>query len=503
MKLEEMIAANRANCNGCEACASVCPKDAIYMLRDAEGFAYPMINRELCDECGKCDSICPALNANKKNPDALPKVFAAVNRDEKIRRHSSSGGVFTALSEIILREGGVVFGAGFDKNFHVMHTAARTLDALEKLRGSKYVQSQIGEVYRHVRAALKSSSVLFSGTPCQCAGLKNFLGDDPENLLTVDVICKGVSSPALWKNYIGELSHAHEVTHVNFRSKKNGWSVPHVEINFSDQGHYLRPLIKDIFGKNFLCGVSNRPSCHACKFKFPNGKSDLTLGDAWGVQNFAPEIFDNRGASLVFIHTDKGKNFFKRTNLIVRPVHFADTLKNNPALIISLPADPRRKNFFDDTKHSNDKFAVMQQYAYQDDKEIRRQVDEQNQRALTQNYQKVAAQIRQRFKKNILLVSGPLDKNALEIFGNFIEQNFPQVGAYLLRPLDNERLLCTENFSSLNFTLKDTPADLSAFARDFNIASLLVEQPTRFDSPVLIEWIKYCGLPTQTITRNK
>ena len=168
MKIEDMIQKNRADCCGCEACANICPRNAIEMRRDFEGFAYPRIRSELCISCGKCDSICPSLNSVKKFPDALPKVFAAINPDEKIRRHSSSGGVFSALSEIILRDGGKVFGAGFDKNWHVVHTCAENFDELENLRGSKYVQSQIRGVYRRAKNFLESGvKVLFSGTPCQ------------------------------------------------------------------------------------------------------------------------------------------------------------------------------------------------------------------------------------------------------------------------------------------------------------------------------------------------
>ena len=200
MKIEEIIA---AECNGCEACANICPRNAIKMIRDAEGFAYPEINRELCDDCGKCDAICPALNFTKTFPEKIPKTFLAINPDENIRRQSSSGGVFSALSEIILRGGGLVFGAAFDKKFHVVHTCARTLDELENLRGNKYVQSQIGDVYRQIKDALESTEVLFVGTPCQCAALKNFLGSKPENRLTVDIICHGVPSPSWWDNYIG------------------------------------------------------------------------------------------------------------------------------------------------------------------------------------------------------------------------------------------------------------------------------------------------------------
>lgn len=405
MKIEEMITAKRADCSGCAACANICPKNAITMTRDAEGFAYPKINADLCIKCGRCDAACPALNFKEKTVEALPATFAAIDPDEKIRRHSSSGGVFTALSEIILREGGVVFGAAFDKNWHVFHTAARTLDELEKLRGSKYVQSQIGDVYRQVKDALKSTKVLFSGTPCQCAGLKHFLGGDNENLLTVDIICHGTPSPAVWENYIGEFGYAHEVAHVNFRSKRNGWSVSHVEINFFDQGYYLRPLSQEIYGKLFLSGLSERPSCHACKFRFPSGQSDLTLGDAWGIQKFAPDMFDNRGVSVVFIHTTKGANFLRQTKLIGRPVKFFDAAISNAALMIPLLADERRENFFADFAKSDDKFAVMEKYFYQDDKAIRQKVRERQQRLLIQRCQDIAAQIRQNLELKRKLAS--------------------------------------------------------------------------------------------------
>lgn len=503
MKIEEMIFGKRADCSGCEACANACPRNAITMRRDAEGFAYPTINRELCIGCGKCDAVCPALNFAKKIPDALPKVFAAVNPDEKIRRHSSSGGVFSALSELVLRGGGVVFGAAFDEIFHVKHTAVETLDELEKLRGSKYVQSQIGDVYRQVKTALKSRQVLFSGTPCQCAGLKSFLGKDHENLLTVEIICHGTPSPMLWENYIGELGYAHEIRHVNFRSKRKGWTTSHLEINFADQGYYLRPVGQDIYGKLFLNSLSERPSCHACKFRFPNGKSDLTIGDAWGVIKFAPEMFDNRGTSIVFVHTAKGNDFFGRATLIKRQVNFFDATLKNPAFIVPFAADMRREIFFANIKQIADKFAVMQYFAAQDNSAIRKQVAEKNHHALMQSYQEVVAQIRQKFERNVLILTSISNERELKFLGTQFEQNIPNVGAYLLRPVDNGLLACTENFSSLTFALKDNPAELTNFARQLKIAAVFVDQATRFNSPVVVDWLKGCGLPIQTFALPK
>ena len=391
MKIEQMIAANRADCSGCAACANVCPRNAIVMRRDVEGFAYPAIIRERCVACGKCDATCPALNFKKKFPDRFPKVFAAINPNKKIRRHSSSGGIFTALSEIVLRGGGIVFGAGFDKNFRVVHKAARTSDELENLRGSKYVQSEIGDVYRQVWNALKSCVVLFSGTPCQCAGLKNFLGGKPENLFLVDIVCHGTPSPALWEKYIGEFTHAHEVRHVNFRSKRRGWQVSHMEINFADQGHYLRPINQDVYGKIFLSSLSERPSCHACKFKFPSVQSDLTLGDAWGIQRFAPELFDNRGTSIVIVHTELGGEFLTHAGLIGREVKFLDATANNPCFVMPSIADPRREEFFAHVAKVPDTVAVMQNYSMQDDAELRRQVANYRQQILAQKFFELAA----------------------------------------------------------------------------------------------------------------
>lgn len=494
MKIEDMIFANRADCSGCEACANTCPRNAITMRRDAEGFAYPAVNRELCIGCGKCDAVCPALNFAKKIPDALPNVFVAVNPNAKIRRHSSSGGVFSALSELVLRDGGIVFGAAFDENFHVKHTAVETLDELEKLRGSKYVQSQIGDVYRQVKDALKSRQVLFSGTPCQCAGLKSFLGKDNENLLTVEIICHGTPSPMLWENYIGELGYAHEIRHVNFRSKRKGWTTSHLEINFADQGYYLKMVGQDTYGKLFLSGLSERPSCHACKFRFPNGKSDLTIGDAWGIQKFAPEMFDNRGASVVFVHTAKGNDFFERATLIKRQVRFFDAALKNPAFIVPLAADSRREIFFANIKQIADKFAVMQYFAAQDDSAIRKQVGEKNRHALMQSYQEIAAQIRQNFKRNVLIMVHNWGGGAEIFLDHYIKQHYQNCGVYILQR-EEGRFICTERFSSLTFALKEDPAALTEFADKLNITEIFANHLINFNLPLIANWLVSCGRP--------
>jgi len=480
MKIEEMIKTNRADCSGCEACANICPKNAIKMTRDAEGFAYPKINSELCIKCGKCDATCPSLNFKAKTVEAFPETFVAIHSDQKILRHSSSGGTFTALSEIILRDGGIVFGAGFDKKWHVVHTAAKNLGELENLRRSKYVQSKIGDVFRQVKDALKDKKVLFSGTPCQCAGLKHFLGKDPENLLTVDIICHGVPSPALWEYYIGKVGKMHEISYVNFRSKRDGWGS-NFEIDFADRYYFFKNNGTHIYGKLFLSGIVERLSCHICKFKFPNGQADLTLGDAWGIKKFAPKMFDNLGVSEVIINTIKGKKFFEQANLKKQEVNFIDALKNNTHITTPTIADTRRNTFFDELTIAKDWFAVMQKYCDQKDEEIRKELNKKKVALFKRNLHEIAAQIRQNFEKNILIVGAPLKNN--------FEQQFPNCGVYFLNLNDKGKLICTENFSLLTFEQKDV-ASLNDFVQKFRITKVIVNELMNFESPVVSKWLQ-------------
>ena len=505
MKIEEMITADRADCSGCAACANVCPKSAIEMIFDAEGFAYPKINPELCIQCGKCDATCPALNFTAKKIDALPLSFVANYKNEKILRHSSSGGIFSALSEIILNDGGIVFGAGFDKNWRVVHTSAKNFDELENLRGSKYVQSQIGDVYRQVKDALKSKKVLFSGVPCQCAGLKRFLGADPENLLTVEIICHGAPSPALWKSYIDELNYSHEIAHVNFRSKRKGWGAgSHMAINCFDRGTKTVKVGDDLYGRLFLRRVSLRPSCSTCKFKFPNGQSDLTLGDAWGIKDFAPEMFDNLGVSVVFVHTAKGKDFFDRANLNSKQVNFFDAFRKNARLISPAIADQRREKFFADLKGSTDWFAVMQKYYAQDDTEFRKVTGKKSGAVFQKNLKSILSQVRENFAQNILIISSLRKNDEQKELMNFFEQGIKNVGLYFLQPKDEGHFTCTEKFSGVVSDLKDA-AELTDFVKQFNIASVYVEKPLNFGEnfSAIAEWLKTCGLPAKLFAQKK
>lgn len=499
MKIEDMISARRSRCCGCEACANICPKNAITMTRDAEGFSYPKINPDLCIKCGRCDATCPALNYKKNSTAILPPTFVATYDNDKILRHSSSGGMFTALSELVLNDGGIVFGASFDKKWHVFHTAARTLDELENLRGSKYVQSQIGDVYRQVKDALKSKKVLFSGTPCQCAGLRNFLGGDHENLFTVDIICHGVPSPALWESYIGRFNHLHEVATVNFRSKRNGWGGT-IDINFFDRVHIASSFQKNLYTKLFLSNLTLRSACSFCKFRFPSVQSDLTIGDAWGINDFAPEMNDKRGVSLVFIHTEKGKEFFERTNVKSKQVNFFDTLKKNKLLIAPTVADLRRRNFFAEFAKTDDKLAVMQKYFDQNDEDIRKQVAKEQRRAFSVAYNEIIEFVRQNFTQNALIIAPFNDNAKISLIKRFRQAN-PNGTLYFMWLNSNDELACKEGFSMLDLPIKAEVDALKEFAEKFHITKVMTTNSVVFYLPSVTEWLKICELPVKIMQR--
>lgn len=370
MKIEKMISENRSNCCGCEACANICPQNAISMVRDAEGFSYPKINQEKCIKCGRCDKVCPSLNAREVFPEKLPLIFVAIHPDAKVRRHSSSGGAFTALSEKILNDGGIIFGAGFDENWHVKHMAAENFDELENLRGSKYVQSEIGDIYKRVKAELETGrKVLFSGVPCQCAGLKNFLGKDYANLLTVGIMCHGVPSPLLWESYIEWIGRGHEISRVNFRSKRFGWANNHFEVTFKDCGYYIKRDMQDFYFQEFLLNLILRPSCGNCKFRFPNLNCDIILGDAWGVQNFAPDFFDNRGTSVIVVNTNTGVKYCNNLQLKAKAVDM-NALMPQSLFFVPTPEDERRKSFFDDLAKTKLPINVLQKYFLQNPAQV-------------------------------------------------------------------------------------------------------------------------------------
>ena len=305
-----MIAiSEKTSCCGCGACAQTCPRGCITMKPDAEGFLYPTVQLSACVHCNACNQVCPMELKMPQSASNVP-AFAAYATDSDIRQSSSSGGIFSLIAQRILEQGGVIFGAAFDEDFSVRHQMVASTESLNALRGSKYVQSRTEDTFRNAEILLKSGKmVLFTGVACQIAGLKAFLHRDYPNLYTMDVLCHGVPSPAIWKAYLSDQCRIHgsSVKSVSFREKSTGWKQFSMKISFENGKTYCQSHDEDAFMRLFLENICLRPACHSCRFKaFPRA-SDLTLGDAWGIDDVLPEMDDDFGTSVVLINSEKGQ----------------------------------------------------------------------------------------------------------------------------------------------------------------------------------------------------
>ncbi|MFI3325747.1 MAG: Coenzyme F420 hydrogenase/dehydrogenase, beta subunit C-terminal domain [Clostridia bacterium] len=344
---------DKTKCSGCHACSNICPKGCIEMKTDAEGFWYPYVNEDNCINCNLCEKVCPVINENHNDIKTNTDTYAAFNNNEEIRMKSSSGGVFTLIAENVIKQNGVVFGACFDDNFNVVHDYAETIDDLEKFRGSKYVQSKIGDTYKRAKEFLDNGRlVLFTGTPCQIGGIYAYLRKEYENLITQDIICHGVPSPKVWNKYVNfrEKMACDEVKFISFRNKDNGWKNYNILFEFSRENKYIQIANKDMWSKVFLGHVSLRPSCFDCNFKNINRQSDITLADFWGIQNVMPEMDDDKGTSLLIINSDKGKNIFKEIEhqISYKKADLQVAIKHNPSMIKSVGYNTKRDDFLRD-----------------------------------------------------------------------------------------------------------------------------------------------------------
>lgn len=304
---------DKHNCCGCSACVQVCPKQCVAMQEDEKGFLYPKVDEYLCINCELCDKVCPMLNRRKKVEPQ--QVCAAMNPDEVIRRKSSSGGVFTMLAESVLRDGGVVFGATWNEQWEVAHSFTETMDGLSAFRGAKYSQSIIGDAYCQAQDFLKTGrKVMFSGTGCQIAGLKLFLRKEYDNLLTIEIACHGVPSPKVWKEYVKKVSGGQPLTSIVFRDKRNGWNGYGLSFVGADgkEIKYEKASNND-FMRCFLNDLCLRPSCSNCPAKAGASSADILIGDFWGIDSMHPEIFDDKGCSLVIVYTEKGQDLLNNT----------------------------------------------------------------------------------------------------------------------------------------------------------------------------------------------
>ena len=343
--------ASKEKCSGCHACANSCPKNCIQMISDEEGFWYPQVNKEKCIDCGLCEKVCPIMHKWEPNENSKTTAMAAINLNDEVRLKSSSGGIFTLIAEEIINQGGVVFGACFADDFKsVHHICVDNIDDLEKLRGSKYVQSKIGDTYKLAKDFLDSGrKVLFTGTPCQIGGLYSYLRKPYDSLCTQDIICHGVPSPMVWEKYVEEREKKAVSTtqRMFFRHKKYGWKTYSVLFEFSNNTEYVKKYHEDLFMKAFLNDLCLRPSCYYCSFKSLKRQADITLADFWGIQNVLSEMDDDKGTSLIIIHSDTGQMLFDSICYGIKSenVNVSIVEKYNPAIINSCGMNNKRSSF--------------------------------------------------------------------------------------------------------------------------------------------------------------
>ena len=302
----------KEKCSGCNACFSICPTNAINMEYDDEGFLYPIVDHNKCTNCGLCHKVCPELNLEYNYYTEHPDKCYAMQAQDEIRDISSSGGIFTLLSNYVLDNGGYVCGVAFNDLFKVEHIIIDKKEDLYKLRYSKYVQSDKKDIFIKIKKLLNENKlVLFSGCHCEVAGLKTFLQKDYNNLLTIDIICHGVPSPKLWELYLKENYNLNSISSISFREKNIcSWGLS-MNICFKDKDAYRVPSDNDYYYKLFLDNVSLRKQCYNCSYRgFPK-PGDITIGDFWGVEHYG-QIYDGKGTTIYFINNNKGKDIIKK-----------------------------------------------------------------------------------------------------------------------------------------------------------------------------------------------
>lgn len=345
----------KEDCVGCEGCVQRCPTHCIEFLADEQGFSYPTVDIDKCIDCHLCEKVCPVINRSESIKPL--RIIAAKNNDTKQIHESSSGGIFILLAAKIISQGGVVFGARFDDDWGVKHDYAETIEDVRHFQGSKYLQSRIGTTFRDVEKFLKQGrKVMFTGTPCQLSALQLYLRKDyGDQLLKVDVICHGVPSPLIWRNYIHDISHKQnlgitdnrpplKISTISFRDKTVSWQKYGLRISFNPADsivsdkmchhvEYFNTLDTDLYIKGFLSDTFLRPSCYECPVRDFKSGSDITLGDFWGIHKYHPDFADSTGVSLVIGNTPLGTAYLDEADCKVCNSTLQTAISSNPALV--------------------------------------------------------------------------------------------------------------------------------------------------------------------------
>lgn len=348
---------SKYDCCGCRACEQICPKQAIEMRTDEEGFLYPHVLLEKCIDCELCNKVCPI--EHPCNPDSHPiQIVAAQHKDSAVLQSSSSGGIFSLLAEYVLKHEGVVYGAAFDKNMYLKHIRIDDENKLEKLRGSKYIQSDIGQTYLQTKEDLKAGRlVYFTGTPCQVHGLKLFLRKNYDNLLTSDLICHGTPSYEIFANTLKHIEHNRKgkIFSYSFRDKNiGGWSCSSSSSSYKNEQSKKNKYLKydrnmSAYFQAFIGGHLMRYVCYKCPFCHVHRPGDITLADCWGIHKFRPD-FPNitGGVSMVLVNTEKGNDIWNSicADTIHMPVNEKDAVAYNANLRRPTPMPSEREHSY-------------------------------------------------------------------------------------------------------------------------------------------------------------
>ena len=357
---------NKKKCSGCTACMNICPKKAITMQSDDEGFLYPVVNKEKCINCNLCEGVCPVLSKKTKKMENYPESFLGYEKNIDSRINSASGGVFFSIAkDFIEQKKGVVIGAAFDGKFNVEHIAINKIQDLKKIQKSKYVQSILGDVFKYVENELKKNTpVLFSGTPCQIAGLKRCIPSKlQEELYCIDLVCHGVPSPKVFQRYLNYQKKTNgDIDEIIIRDKKiykrsyrTGYGI-----KFKNGLYYFGTHDKDPMARLFFSDLCSRPICYKCPFKTIGRISDLTLGDCLFAHHFIKDFDDKYGITLAIVQSNKGKALLNTaTSLELFKVNTEEAIKINGGMIFESVKEPKNRNYLFEMLDENDDFGVL------------------------------------------------------------------------------------------------------------------------------------------------
>lgn len=368
---------DKTKCCGCTACANICPKNCIKMVEDEEGFVYPKVNKAKCIECNLCEKVCPILNKiieNKKSPEA----FVIRSKDINTVMNSTSGGFVTPLFKWIIENNGIVCTATYDNEFRIIHKIYNQIDSFEyrKIRGSKYVQSNLGDCFKKLEEYLKKEKqVCFIGTTCQVYGLKKFLRKDYNNLILIDLVCHGVTSPKLWNKYMDyqKKKYKSDILDISFRNKTYGYHSSTMKIEFKNKKVYYGSARIDFMLKSFFQEIASRPACYECKFKGVNRVSDFTVYDCWHASELVEGLNDDdKGYTNLTVHSKNGINILSEIKELYNlyPVDLERAvLKDGKMIQKSAIPHPMRKSFYEYLENKNiaeciDKFIPIRKKDY-------------------------------------------------------------------------------------------------------------------------------------------